>query len=82
MIWEKIRDKIGQVVLYFISGCLVKPTQLDKRYNYLIITSDYMSDETMDSLHEALGNVIDGEITILSGTELNIIGLADEDQDK
>lgn len=82
MIWQKIRSKIGQLILYFIAGQFVQPIVLNKNHNYLFTIQNDEEDGYLDDLHAALKLIIDGEFLILQGAELNIIGLADEDKDK
>ena len=80
--WEKIRSKIGQWLLYFLSGSFIKPVMLSKYHDYIIVVDGKLRDEDIDSLQSALETVINGEILVISGMELNIIGLADENQNK
>ena len=82
MIWEKIRSKIGQLILYFIAGQFVEPIVLNKNHNYLFVLENEVREEDIDYFHECLKTVVDGDILIVQGVELNIIGLADEDKDQ
>ena len=79
MIWEKIRSKIGQLILYFIAGQFVEPITINKNHNYLFVLKNEVRDEDIDYFYECLSTVVEGEILIVQGVELNIIGLADED---
>ncbi len=82
MIWEKIRSKIGQLILYFIAGQFVEPITLNKNHNYLFVLKNEIRDEDIDYFNDCLKTVVDGDILIVQGIELNIIGLADEDKDQ
>lgn len=72
---------IGRLIVYFIAGQFVNPITLDKRHNYLIVTGS-ISDENASILHDAISSIVDGEVLVINGVELNIIGLADENHIK